>query len=322
MPPKVTVVVPVFNREAAVRRAIASVLAQTCQDFELIVVDDGSTDGTGEAVAALTDPRIRLIRHDKNRGGSAARNTGIRAGSAPYVAFLDSDDEWLPTKLERQLAVFESSSGQVALVYTGSERVYSDGTVERYIPRRRSDLSRALLTDNVVGETTVGMVRRSAVLETGGFDETLPAAQEMDLWLRLAERFAADIVPEALARVTKGDDAGRITANIGSTTRARELFRAKHREKMVAERVLHLHLLESGWWYHRGARDPREARRCYLEAVSANPVAATAYVLLLLTWVPLPWLDRLAGVKHGLTSALGRAARASDPLPETSSRRA
>src|SRR5215468_5764628 len=107
MPPRVSVVVPVFNRPIAVARAINSVLVQTCQDFEIIVVDDASTDDTAAAVASIRDSRVRSIRHDRNRGGSAARNTGIEAAGAPLVAFLDSDDEWLPSKLERQLAVFD-----------------------------------------------------------------------------------------------------------------------------------------------------------------------------------------------------------------------
>jgi len=196
MAPKVSVVIPVFNRPASVRRAIESVLAQTCQDFEIVVVDDGSTDTTVAAVAALADPRITVIRHQRNRGGSAARNTGIAAGSAPYVAFLDSDDEWLPVKLERQLALFERSGERLGLVYAGTERVFADGRVDRIIPRRPHDVTRALLTENVIGETSVGMVRRAALDETGGFDESLPASQDMDLWLRICEGFLADVVPE------------------------------------------------------------------------------------------------------------------------------
>src|SRR5262245_18798192 len=196
MPPEVSVVIPVFNRAVKVRRAIASVLAQTFQNFEIIVVDDGSTDGTSSAVAAIADPRVTLIRHDRNRGGSAARNTGINASSVPFVAFLDSDDEWLPTKLERQLEVFERSSERVGLIYTWAERIFPDGSVSRYIPRRRVDLARALLTVNFIGETSLGMVRRIALDAIGGFDETLPSSQDMDLWLRICERFDADVVPE------------------------------------------------------------------------------------------------------------------------------
>src|SRR5262249_1271847 len=156
-PPAVGVVIPVHNRPAAVRRAIDSVLAQTRQDFELIVVDDGSDSAVAEAVHAIDDARVVFIRHAVNRGASAARNTGVRASRAPLIAFLDSDDVWLPTKLERQLEVFTRASERLGLVYTGSERIYADGTSETYIPQRRDDLSHVLLTENVVGETSVGM---------------------------------------------------------------------------------------------------------------------------------------------------------------------
>jgi glycosyltransferase involved in cell wall biosynthesis len=295
--PKVSVVIPVLNRPVAVRRAIDSVLAQTFQDFEIIVVDDGSTDETAAAVQACVDPRITLTRHDRRRGGSAARNTGIRAGSAPYVAFLDSDDEWLPTKLERQLEVFECSDEDLALVYTGAEWVYADGTVQTVIPRRYVDLARQLLTANVVGETSVGMVRRSALNEIGGFDESLPSSQDMDLWLRICERFRADVVSEALVRVTKGNER-RITNNVADALRGRDLFCDKHRDKQIRHGVLHLYLRKSGWWQQRRVRDSRVARGLYLEALGAKPFAPLTYFLLLTTYVPMSYLDVMARCKQ------------------------
>src|SRR6478672_2666674 len=100
---RVSVIMPVYNGAAFVSRAIDSVLRQTVRDLELIVVDDGSTDDTREVVTAITDSRLRYI-HQQNRGPSVARNNGIRAASAEWIAFLDSDDYWLPTKLEAQLA--------------------------------------------------------------------------------------------------------------------------------------------------------------------------------------------------------------------------
>ena len=104
----------------------------------------------------------------------------------------------------------------------------------------------------------------------------------------------------------KGNDRGRITANIDATTNGRELFRRKHRDKLVREGTLYLHLNESGWWYQRGARNPRQARRCYRESLAANPFAARTYLLLLAACVPLSWLDRLAEWKRygdGLTQS-------------------
>jgi len=301
MTPRVSVIIPVLNRAARVRRAIESVLAQTCQDFEIIVVDDGSTDGTAAAVETFADRRITLIRHEQTRGGSAARNTGIRASSAAYVAFLDSDDEWLPTKLERQLEVFERSDDRLGLVYTGVQHVFDDGHVSRCLPQRHLDLRRALLTENVVGETSVGMVRRTALEATGAFDESLPSCQDLDLWLSVCERFDADFVPETLVRVAKGSDNGRISANVARTVWGRELFCRKYRDQMIRHGVLHLFLRESGWWQQRRVGDPRAARRFYRESLEANPVAPFTYVLLLVACLPMSWLDRLAGWKRELS---------------------
>jgi glycosyltransferase involved in cell wall biosynthesis len=304
MPPKVSVVIPVFNRPLTVRRAIASVLAQTCQDFEIIVVDDGSTDATASVVAAMTDSRMTLIRHEQNRGGGAARNTGYRAGSAPYVAFLDSDDEWLPTKLERQLEVFERADDRLGLVYTDAIWLWPDGLATRHTAQQSVDLARVLLTENVVGETSRGMVRRSALDAIGGFDEGLPAAQDMDLWLRLCERFRAELVPEALVRVTKADR-GRITMNADSTTTGRDQFRRKHQEKLMRHGVLHLYLRESGWRQQRVVRDHQAARRFYIESLRANPFALPTYFMFATTFAPVSWLDRMAQLKNYLSRVVG-----------------
>ena len=118
--PTVSVIIPTYNRAHLVDRAIQSVLNQTYKDFELIIVDDGSTDNTEDIIKEFQkkDERIKYIRHEENRGGSAARNTGIKAAKGEYIAFLDSDDEWLPIKLGRQISEFTNKS-KIALVYTG-----------------------------------------------------------------------------------------------------------------------------------------------------------------------------------------------------------
>lgn len=113
-PPAVSVVIPTYDRAAVLPRAIDSVLGQTVEDLELLVVDDGSTDRAPDVVAGYADDRVRCLRHEQNRGASAARNSGIEAASGDYVAFLDSDDEWLAGKLETQLAVLEAASCRAA----------------------------------------------------------------------------------------------------------------------------------------------------------------------------------------------------------------
>ena len=108
--PKVSVIVPTHNRADLLPRAVDSVLAQTYGDYEMVIVDDCSSDNTQDVIAGFSDPRIRSFRHDRNRGQSAAINTGIAHARGEYIGFLDDDDEWLPTKLEGQVALLEASS--------------------------------------------------------------------------------------------------------------------------------------------------------------------------------------------------------------------
>jgi glycosyltransferase involved in cell wall biosynthesis len=312
----VSVVIPAYNRATTIRRAIDSVLAQTWQDFEVVIVDDGSTDTTADVVRAVNDPRVALIQHQQNRGGSAARNTGIRASSAPFIAFLDSDDEWVATKLERQLAVFLRSDDRLALVYTGVDRMTLDGCVTRHVPSRRFDLARDLLIKNVIGETSLGMVRRSALDCVGGFDESLPSSQDLDLWLRLCERFDADLVPEPLARVAKGS-ADRISADLQRTAVGRQLYCQKHRDKMIRRHVLHIFLRKLGWWYQREAQNPTEARRYYKESLAAVPFAPATYGMLFVSFLPLRCVERLAELKHSVV----RFMRLRAQMPHASNRR-
>jgi len=197
--PTVSVIIPTYNRAHLVGRAIRSVLNQTFQDFEIIVVDDGSTDNTEEVVKSFNDPRIRYIRHEQNRGGSAARNTGIRAASGEYIAFLDSDDEWLPEKLARQVQLLRASDETVGLVYT---RVcYFDSTGKRHpgpVPKARGYVWQALLEENVIGTASSVIVRKACFDRVGLFDERFPARQDREMWVRISQHFQVEFLPDVL----------------------------------------------------------------------------------------------------------------------------
>ena len=302
--PTFTVVIPAYNRAAVVRRAIESVFAQTRQDFEIMVVDDGSQDDTVATVAAIGDPRVTLLRHERNRGAGPARNTGIRGGTAPYVAFLDSDDEWLPTRLDRMLSVFERSGPDVGMVYTGAERIGGDGTVITDTPHDRADLSHILLTSNVIGGTSVAMVRRDVLDTVGIFDENLRYTEELDLWLRISERFEIRCIPEVLVRISQQTLRGRLSGDLAAVSHGREMFLRKHRQALVEHRVLHLFLRESGWVKQRGARKLSEARRYYRQSIAAYPFAPLTYAALLSACFPLGWQDAAARIKHEILSWL------------------
>ena len=180
--PTVSVVIPTYQRRDLVRRAIASVRAQTHRDYELIVVDDGSTDDTHDVVAALGDD-IVYVRRDENRGVSAARNAGIARARGAIVAFLDSDDTWLPHHLAVVMDVLTRLPD--AVLCSTSPRFEVEGR-EPPAEARVADTLSALLVENVVGSPSSVAVRRAALERVGGFGEALRVMEGWDLWMRLA----------------------------------------------------------------------------------------------------------------------------------------
>jgi glycosyltransferase involved in cell wall biosynthesis len=116
--PTVSIIIPTYNRSRLLARAVKSVLNQTYQNFELIIVDDASTDNTEEVVGSFNDERIKYVRHEKNKGEAVARNTGIKAARGEYIASHDSDDEWLHEKLAKRIRAFENCSPEIGVVYT------------------------------------------------------------------------------------------------------------------------------------------------------------------------------------------------------------
>ena len=140
--PTVSVIIPTYNRGHLINRAINTVLVQTFQDFEVIVVDDGSTDNTIEVVNRLSDDRVSLLKINENRGASFARNRGIELAAGRYIAFQDSDDEWKKDKLKKQIQVFNNAAPEVGLVYTGYWNAKDDG--KTYLPSLQFVQKRAI----------------------------------------------------------------------------------------------------------------------------------------------------------------------------------
>jgi glycosyltransferase involved in cell wall biosynthesis len=190
---------PVYNGEQFLRQAIESVLSQTYLAWELIVVDDGSTDGTRDILAAF-GPRIRTV-HQEHRGLSTARNVAIQMARGEYIAFLDSDDMWDPEFLQT-LVPFAFQHPQAALVYCGSrlmdaeDRDLPQSSAARLVPNDM--VYNTLLRENFLIASTV-LARRSAILAAGAFDPMLKSAEDWDLWQRLAKRNIFAGIPKRLA---------------------------------------------------------------------------------------------------------------------------
>jgi glycosyltransferase involved in cell wall biosynthesis len=230
----VSVVVPTHDRAALVTRAVRSAAAQSVEDVEILVVDDGSRDATAPALDELAraDRRIKVLRHDDARGAPAARNTGLDAATGSHVAFLDDDDEWLPAKLERQLDALDTDP---ALVVVGSHHalVADDGRPVPY--RGPTSCSRAqLLWCNFLGGASLGLVRRRSFPggEVPRFDPALPTCQDWDYWVRCAEHGALGVVPEVLCRYDAREGGVRLTTSSSKRIAGHRGYLAKHRRSM------------------------------------------------------------------------------------------
>ena len=229
----VSVIVPTFNRVGKVVRAISSVLHQTFKDFEIIVVDDGSTDGTETAVAQFGG-QITYIPHSSNLGVSAARNTGIRKSTAPLISFLDSDDYWQPEKLTVQVDFFNHHP-QANVCQT--EEIWSRKG-RRVNPKRKhlkpsGDIFQPSLKLCLVSPSAV-MLKRSLLEEVGLFDEDLPACEDYDLWLRIACRYPVHLIKQQLL-VKEGGNPDQLSA---WRHKGMDRFRIKALVKLVKSGVL------------------------------------------------------------------------------------
>lgn len=202
--PLVSVVIPAFNAANTIRRAIDSVLAQTYRNVEIIVIDDGSRDATSDIVATYECQSMKLLRLARNVGAGGAANEGLAVARGEFVAFLDADDEWLPTKLARQVAALSSNPAAV-MATCGCRFVDADGHGFREfgMPPPGVDKKavwRALLAATFIAKPCV-VARTDVVRKVGPFDAELPVAEDQDMWIRLSLAGEVEFVPEFLAIV-------------------------------------------------------------------------------------------------------------------------
>ncbi len=236
---QVDVIIPTFNRARRVLRAVSSVLSQTFTDFEIYVVDDGSTDDTQEVLKRFKE-RIHYLGRPFNAGVSAARNLGIKKSTSPLIAFLDSDDYWLPRKLAFQVDFFRNRPQ--ALICQTEEIWIRNG--RRVNPKKRhakpsGDIFRPSLGLCLVSPSAV-MLKRSLLQEVGLFDETLPACEDYDLWLRIASRHPVALIPEPLV-VKEGGHPDQLS----SRHKGMDRFRIKALLNLIERETLTMEQLQA-----------------------------------------------------------------------------
>ena len=281
--PKVSVIIPTRNRAAFLQAAIQSVLNQTFQDFEIIVVDDASEDHTSAVIRSFTEPRIRYLRHESSRGQGATRNAGLHQALGEYVALLDDDDEWMPQKLEKQVALLDGSPSKVGMVYTGICRiqVYSKRVINRLVPDKRGSLFEEICKRNFIGGCSSVMLRRACLEKIGWFDERLASAADYDMWLRISKEFDIEYIREPLVLYTVHPN--RISTNYESKVRGLEAVLHKHGRYLALDSknysrryfVLGMNYCLNG--------NAKEGRGALLKAIRLYPFAVRPYYYLCLS---------------------------------------
>ncbi len=190
----VSVIIPVFNRKELLPRALNSVLKQSYRNLEILVIDDGSTDGVGELSMLFQDQRVRYIRNETNCGVSKARNTGIAKAQGSWIALLDSDDEWVPEKIEQQLRWLKSNQ---AFHITQSREIWirNGKRVNPPVTHEKvgGDLFNESLIRCMITPSSV-IFSKELIVKIGGFNESLPACEDYDLWLRITSRYPVGLV--------------------------------------------------------------------------------------------------------------------------------
>lgn len=234
---KISIIIPTYNRGDFIGRAVKSVLEQDYNNIEVIIVDDCSTDNTEEVIRGLNDTRIKFIQHTQNKGANAARNTGIKAACGSFIAFQDSDDEWIPKKLSKQMKIFEESNDEkLGIVYTGFFKIQENR--REYIPSKNiiktsGNLHDVLLTTNFISTQSL-LIKKECLLSVGLFDECLPRLQDWELLLRLSKQYHFYLVDEPLVNVYYTE--GSISTNQKKLTETLTLILEKHYEDFAKDK--------------------------------------------------------------------------------------
>jgi glycosyltransferase involved in cell wall biosynthesis len=288
--PLISVVVPTYNRARTLPRALLSVLNQGYRNLELIVVDDGSKDDTDAVMATFTDPRIRYVKMERNQGASAARNHGLRLAQGDFIAFQDSDDEWLAGKLERQVeAALRAGTADVAVfhikvVYGRDEnRVYGIGRVccvpEISEPESKRDYIELTHRRNLMSPQTL-MFSRSALEKIGPFDTLLKNSVDWDFSLRLVQHVKVIFIEEPLVFTHIQDDSISILKRNMVRSQLRIILKMQRRGN-VDPVVLGAHFARIGLGIGRLGK-PRLASRLLRRSIQLAPLGGG-------NWARLAW---------------------------------
>jgi glycosyltransferase involved in cell wall biosynthesis len=298
--PRVSVIIPVYNGAATIDRALKSVFDQTFKDFEIVICDDGSTDDTPAVLAKYGDG-IRVVRQ-QNRGLPAARNAAVAASGGELIALIDHDDEWLPRKLEIEVAAMTVDPG-AALLYS-DKIVVNEAGEEFRLSEVRPDTAHAPTMDEMLARiwpitpSTV-MMRRDAFDRAGGFCEQLISAEDIHFWLLMREQGHFIFVPEKLVRFTYGQVFPKVLNRDIGPTAIVDLIRARYGtrgEGIVKDFIRHrVRMIANAGVIEMSKGNMEGARRCFIRVLRYDPLYLKSYTRIARTYLPGPIRRALGG---------------------------
>lgn len=309
----ISVIIPAFNSEQFIVQAIESVFFQTYQNFELIVVDDGSRDNTRNILENYKDTKNISLISQKNQGAAAARNAGIKSSRGDYISFLDSDDVWLPRKLEVQKKCIESKP-KIGVVYSDWSTFDENGIIEenfplsRKLPRPSGDIFNELIGSCLLSTITV-MIKKEVFNDVGYFDEHLVRGEDYDLWLRIAAKHLFVYCPGTVAMyrqrsgslthsITKAKDHKPDELMVINNTLERYPEKRKEiNDKKLKRRYSDVYFQRGYSAYYRG--DFRLAKNYFRSSIVAWPLSLKAFIYsFIATFFPETSLSVITGCKN------------------------
>ena len=289
--PKVSVIIPTHNRAEFLRSAITSVLNQTFQDFEIIVIDDASNDHTREVIANFNNARIKVIHNQISKGAAGARNIGIVNTNCEYIAFLDDDDEWLPEKLQIQTCLLDNSPPEVGGVLTGY-------TIEKMSERIVSTVNYAMIDlpkGNPIATSSV-LLRRECFEKCGLFDESMLACSDYDMWIRMSKKFSFKIIENTLVKCYINENG--ISLNYEKKSRSLEILLKKHEDFFKRDyKGYSKQYLELGVIYCYNG-ELQNGRKAFGKSIRENPFEIRNYFNFILSLLGVEKFKKLKEAKE------------------------
>lgn len=279
---KISIIIPAYNGEEYIKRAIESVLNQTYEDFEIIIVDDFSRDNTVSIVKKLQkdDSRIKLICLDKNSGGPALpKNKGFEISQGEFIAYLDQDDEWMINKLQEQLDFFMNSPNyNLGLVSCGADLINDKGNCFAFFtPIKKKNIFPDILLRNPIYSNSGVMIKREVINSVGDRDEKMKYSEDLDMWIRIAKAgYKIDYLYKSLFRYQFHKDNATKTINKIAKVLDMEYLFLKHRDLYLKYNYEHLGYFRLGIMYLLGG-DIKKSRQSFKNSIKINQIFMPAY---------------------------------------------